>query len=166
MPTPQLDIDVCEWLERSEEEAGSTPREDLSRLAAATSTLEEDKKGTAPTESRPKIFIGFDHTWGEVDLEQRIWNLVRAAHTKDVRRHLDEAADALAAQLNITRHELDSRARAEFIKRHEEDAKSSKKKTLTERLNESYDEEAEREDEHFFRASQAYYRRRRSSAKD
>jgi hypothetical protein len=38
-------------------------------------------------------------------------------------------------------------------------------KTLTERLNEAYDEDAEREDEEFFRSTRAYYRRRRS-AKD
>lgn len=34
--------------------------------------------------------------------------------------------------------------------------------TLTERLNEAYDEEAEREDEEFFRNTAAYYRRRRN----
>jgi hypothetical protein len=36
-------------------------------------------------------------------------------------------------------------------------------KTLTERLNEAYDEDAEREDEEFFRNTKAYYRRRRNA---
>jgi hypothetical protein len=33
-------------------------------------------------------------------------------------------------------------------------------KSLTERFNEAYDEEARREDEEFFRTTKAYYRRR------
>jgi len=36
-------------------------------------------------------------------------------------------------------------------------------KTLTERLNEAYDEDAEQEDEEFFRNTRAYYRRRRNT---
>lgn len=36
-------------------------------------------------------------------------------------------------------------------------------KSITERLNEAYDEDAEREDEEFFRNTQAYYRRRRNA---
>jgi hypothetical protein len=36
-------------------------------------------------------------------------------------------------------------------------------KTLTERLNEAYDEDAEREDEEFFRSTSAYYHRRRNA---
>jgi len=36
-------------------------------------------------------------------------------------------------------------------------------KTLTERLNEAYDEDAEREDEEFFRNTRAYYERRRNA---
>jgi hypothetical protein len=36
-------------------------------------------------------------------------------------------------------------------------------KTLTERLNEAYDGDAEREDEEFFRNTKAYYRRRRNA---
>lgn len=36
-------------------------------------------------------------------------------------------------------------------------------KTLTERLNEAYDEDAEREDEAFFRNTRAYYERRRNA---
>jgi hypothetical protein len=36
-------------------------------------------------------------------------------------------------------------------------------KSLTERLNESYDENAEREDEEFFRSTRAYYQRRRNA---
>lgn len=34
-----------------------------------------------------------------------------------------------------------------------------KRKTLTERFNEAYDEEAKQEDEEFFRSTKAYYRR-------
>jgi hypothetical protein len=37
-------------------------------------------------------------------------------------------------------------------------------RTLTERLNEAYDEDAEREDEEFFRNTRAYYERRRNAA--
>jgi hypothetical protein len=37
-------------------------------------------------------------------------------------------------------------------------------RTLTERLNEAYDEDAEREDEEFFRSTRAYYERRRNAA--
>jgi hypothetical protein len=33
-------------------------------------------------------------------------------------------------------------------------------KTLTERFNEAYDDDAQREDEEFFRTTRAYYRRR------
>ena len=36
-------------------------------------------------------------------------------------------------------------------------------KTLTERFNEAYDEEAKREDEEFLRSTKAYYRRRYSN---
>jgi len=36
-------------------------------------------------------------------------------------------------------------------------------KTLTERVNEAYDEDARREDEEFFRTTKAYYRRRRNT---
>lgn len=36
----------------------------------------------------------------------------------------------------------------------------AKNATLTEEINEAYDEDAEREDEAFFRSTKAYYRRR------
>lgn len=39
-------------------------------------------------------------------------------------------------------------------------APETKAKTLAERFNEAYDEDARREDEEFFRATRAYYRRR------
>lgn len=39
-------------------------------------------------------------------------------------------------------------------------------KTLTERFNEAYDEDAKKEDEEFFKTSKAYYRRRRFNTED
>lgn len=52
--------------------------------------------------------------------------------------------------------------RDELARRKQEDI-PGQAKTLTERLNEAYDEEAEREDEEFFRNTKTYYRRRFSA---
>lgn len=74
--------------------------------------------------------------------------------------------DAMAAQLEMTPDQLYSMTFGSFINKYEqskgsaESEEPSKGKSLVERLNEAYDEDAEREDEEFFRTTKTYYRRR------
>jgi hypothetical protein len=74
-------------------------------------------------------------------------------------------ADSVAAQLKITPDQLYSMTFADFIDKYEgkgsdESDGQNARKSLVERLNEAYDEDAEREDEEFFRTTKRYYRRR------
>jgi hypothetical protein len=74
-------------------------------------------------------------------------------------------ADSVAAQLEITPDQLYSMTFADFINKYEgkgsdESDGPTARKSLVERLNEAYDEDAEREDEEFFRTTKGYYRRR------
>lgn len=63
-------------------------------------------------------------------------------------------------KVSVRRSEAVTGSPQAMIYLHSFTAVPPKKKSLTERFNETYDEEAKQEDEEFFKASKAYYRNR------
>lgn len=154
--------DVREWVGVSQSE----------RAVAAASALE------AAANDPTRVSRSFEGVWrqhtptSDVDVLILLRELSRGARIKVDKGMLDAIAaavtihaDSVAAQLKITPDQLYSMTFADFIDKYEgkgsdESDGQNARKSLVERLNEAYDEDAEREDEEFFRTTKRYYRRR------
>jgi hypothetical protein len=120
VPTAELEQRrVYDWIDEPRREADVSIDRGASSVAAA-SALEESVKGVLRSRT---LYTGLPsdphHARDEVDPEQEVWDLARAARAKAAKARFDRAT-ALAAQLNITRSQLYSKALAEFIEKHGE----------------------------------------------
>ena len=165
---------MTEVKERQHDELGSWAGEsNLMGVVRAASALEESASDAL------RVRASLERDWWQYtqatvpDTLRSLRELERIDRVRHNRELIDALAaavraygDAVAAQLEITPDQLYSMTFADFIDKYEQDRATakggelSKRKSLVEQLNEAYDEDAEREDEEFFRTTKAYYRRR------
>jgi hypothetical protein len=110
-------------------------------------TYEANFKSLAKLQALPRV------SWAKLDRE------ILDTLAEAIKTH----ADVVATQLGITSEQLYSMTFADFISAYESEKKLQEnpgKKSLAQRLAEAYDEEAEQEDEKFFRSTKAYYNRK------